>query len=182
MVPLLFWWVADRPLGEFGLGAWLGPPGPILAAGLCWALLLLLLLMLVRRGLKRGPLLRLYARYAYMMPRSRRELGASWLTSILAGGGEEIAFRGFLLWYCAALLGVPGGLVVSSLMFGAAHSYQRRVGMVFATCAGLLLGAAYLASGSLLLVIWMHASWNIASFAAGRILLATTGGEAAAPL
>jgi hypothetical protein len=36
---------------------------------------------------------------------------------------------------------------------------------------GLVLGAAYLASGSLLLVIWMHASYNVASFTLGYRLL-----------
>jgi membrane protease YdiL (CAAX protease family) len=139
-------------------------------------------LLAVRRGVLRGPLIRLYRRYDYIMPRGRRELGASWAVSIAAGVGEEIAFRGFLLFYCIALVGLPAGLLVTSLLFGAAHSYQRVFGMVFATLAGLLLGAAFLASGSLLLVMWMHATWNMASFAVGYALRASTGEEGSAPL
>jgi membrane protease YdiL (CAAX protease family) len=165
-LPLLTWCLTGRPFDSFG-GGWLGPPLPVLAAALAWTILLCAALLAVRRGVLRGPLVRLYDRYTYIMPRSRRELAASWATSVLAGAGEEIAFRGFLLSYCVGLAGLPAGLLVSSLLFGAAHSYQRAFGMVFATAAGVLLGGAYLVSGSLLLVMWMHASWNMASFAAG---------------
>jgi membrane protease YdiL (CAAX protease family) len=41
------------------------------------------------------------------MPSSRGELSPAYAAGILAGAGEEIAFRGFLLWYLAALAGVP---------------------------------------------------------------------------
>ncbi len=181
-LPLLFWRLADRPLQAFGLGDWLGATIPLLGAAFAWVLLLGLMLALVRRGVLRGPLVRLYRGYAYIMPRSRSELAASWATSIAAGAGEEIAFRGFLLWYGALLLGGPAGLLASSLLFGAAHGYQRSLGVAFATLAGLLLGAAYLASGSLLFVIWMHATWNMASFTAGYALRTSTGGESRAPL
>jgi membrane protease YdiL (CAAX protease family) len=126
----------------------------------------------------RAPVAAVYRNYAWIMPRSRAELRASWAASVVAGCGEEVAFRGFLLWYCAAAVGAPAGLLATSLLFGAAHSYQRGIGMAFATLAGLVLGGFYLASGSLILAMWMHATWNVASFAAGRMVLgAGEGGE-----
>ena len=174
-VVLLVWHAGGRPLARFGLGGWtLG--GAELAAALAWTLLLGGATWAMARGLLRAPLERLYRRYGWLMPRSRRELAASWATSAAAGAGEEIAYRGFLLWYGAALLGPAAGLIGSSLLFGAAHGYQRRFGMAFATLAGLVLGGVYLATHSLPLVIWMHASYNIASFTLGRQL--TQGAEA----
>lgn len=90
---------------------------------------------LAQRRMLRGPLERLYGRYAWLMPRSRGELAGSWATSAAVGAGEEIAYRGILLWYGAALVGPVGGLA-SSLLSGAAHGYQRRFGTVFAAAPG----------------------------------------------
>lgn len=183
--PLLASYAGHRPLGDFGLEGWWGPPAPLLGAGIAWAALLAAAAVAIARGALRGALLRFYAAYPVyerLMPRSRGELAASWGTSIAVGIGEEIAFRGFLLWYAAAVVGVPAGLLASSLLFGIAHGYQRAWGMAWATCAGLVLGLAYLASGSLLLAIWMHATWDMASFAIGRLVLASTGEAERGPL
>ncbi|TFI57431.1 CPBP family intramembrane metalloprotease [Sphingomonas parva] len=184
-LPLLAWWAAGRPLRAFGRHDWAGGPDAVLWAGL-WTAALLILVLLVRRGALRLWLVSLYRAYAWIMPRTRAELAASWVTSLAAGFGEEIAFRGFLLWYAAAVLGTPGGLVVTGLLFGCAHSYQRLRGMIWAALAGIVLGLAYLASGSLLLVILLHASWNVASFSIGYIVLGgaerSTGEPARLPL
>lgn len=175
VIVLLFWQLADRPIAGFGLDGWRVSPG-LAAGGAAWAAALALPVWLARRGVLRGPLERLYGRYAWLMPRSGGELAGSWATSAAAGAGEEIAYRGFFLWYGAALLGPLGGLAASSLLFGAAHGYQRRFGMVFAAAAGLALGGVYLATQSLPLVIWMHATYNMASFTAGWMLLPRTTG------
>ena len=120
VVVLSFWSLAERPLADFGLAGWSASPA-VVAAGVAWVAMLAVSLRLARQGMLRGPLDRLYARYAWLMPRSRAELAGSWVTSAAAGAGEEIAYRGFLLWYGTALLGPLGGLAASSLLFGAAH-------------------------------------------------------------
>jgi hypothetical protein len=175
--PLLLWWSAGRSLADFGLFGWIGNGQHALAAGAAWAAALLACLILIGRGAWRDGFTAFYRRFDWIMPRDSNELRASWGVSLLAGGGEEVAFRGFLLWYASLWIGVPGALIGISLLFGAAHSYQKKVGMVFATFAGLVLGAAYVATGSLLLVMFMHASWNMASFAVGRMLLSPSGNE-----
>jgi membrane protease YdiL (CAAX protease family) len=109
------------------------------------------------------------------MPNSRREMPYAYAAGILGGTGEEIAYRGFLIWYGQAFVGLPLAVLAASLLFGLAHGYQSRFGMLFATIAGLLLAGAYLASGSLLLAVWMHASYNVASFTLGHHLLANRG-------
>jgi len=178
-VPVLFWWLEDRPLAGFGLHGWAGGAAGSVAAATLWAAGLIAAVVSIRRGALRSWLLAVYRDYAWIMPRTAGELAASWAASIAAGVGEEIAFRGFLLWYAIALAGAPAGLIASSLLLGCAHSYQRARGMAYASAAGLLLAVVYLASRSLLLVVFMHASWNMASFAAGRIVLGRDGtGEA----
>ena len=181
-LPLIACYASTRPLADFGLAGWTGQREAALVAGGAWAAAAVAIVMLARRGLLRAPLARVYRHYLWIIPRNRAELAASWAASLFAGAGEEIAFRGFLLAYGAALAGDGVGLIASSLLFGLAHSYQRLRGMVFATLAGMLLGAVYLATGSLLLVMAMHAIWDMASFATGRIVLAgegVAGGEEA---
>jgi membrane protease YdiL (CAAX protease family) len=118
-LPLLGWWASHRPIGLFGLHGWSAAGS--LPWGAAWAALLAAIVLLVRYGVKRAWLAGIYRDYAWIMPRSRGELAASWATSIAAGAGEEIAFRGFLLWYAAGLVGAPAGLLLSSLLFGLMH-------------------------------------------------------------
>lgn len=169
------WLVEGRALGDFGLFGWLGDSRNPILAGALWVLLLAAWVLLVRRGFARTRLLSLYEPLRAVMPSTRRELAASWTSSLFAGCGEEIVYRGFLLWYATALTGPVAGLLLSSLLFGLSHGYQSRRGMVFATLAGLALGAIYLASESLALVMWAHATYNMASFYLGTILLRRSG-------
>jgi membrane protease YdiL (CAAX protease family) len=168
---LLSWHGADRPLGEFGLSGWVGKR-PALAAALAgaWPLVLVGSAWLIA-GRFRETALGFYRKYEHLMPDSRRELAPAYGAGSLGAIGEEIAFRGFLIWYLASLTGLAAALLISSILFGIAHGYLGRVGMVFATIAGLVLGGAYLASESLLLAMWMHATYNVASFTLGYRLL-----------
>ena len=168
---LFFWSLAGRAIADLGLHDWWGEHPVTIALAAGWALLLLVVLAAIGKGAFRARLRALYRRYDDYMPRTRNELAASWMTAIAAGAGEEIAYRGFLLWYGAGLFGVPIAYLGTSLLFGLAHGYQSRFGILFATIMGLLLGGLYLASGSLLLVIWIHATYNMASFTTGLILL-----------
>lgn len=176
-VVLVLWRFAGRSLGSFGLLEWVGDLGVSGAAAGVWAVLLGGAVLAIRAGAARAWLERVYSRYEKLMPATRRELAASWVTSAVAGSGEEIVYRGFLLWYFTVFAGALAALAATSLLFGVAHGYQSRFGVVFATLAGAALGGAYLASGSLLLVMWMHATYNMASFATGRIVLARRRSE-----
>ena len=174
---LLMWHVAGRPIEQFGLVGWIGPQPLLIAlaaavwlfflAAAAWALLTRF----------RGAVARFYSGYRHLMPHSRKELAAAYGTAGLAGFGEEIAYRGFLLWYLNALAGPTVATLASSLVFALAHGYQGKVGIAFATIAGLILAGVHLLSGSLLLVVWMHATYNIASFTVGYwVLHAPTSG------
>jgi membrane protease YdiL (CAAX protease family) len=80
-----------------------------------------------------------------------------------AGISEELAFRGFLLFYFATLLdfGTSFGVVGSSAVFGLGHLYQGWRGVLLTAFIGLLLAAAYVASGSILVPMVIHAALDL---------------------
>jgi membrane protease YdiL (CAAX protease family) len=170
-VVLLLWHFQERSIHDLGLYGWAGYPTLATAGAVGWVLLLILAYALVKQGHFREGLERIYEKYEQIMPRTRGELTAALGVSTTAGFGEELVFRGFLLWYGTLLVGLPASVIGTSLLFGIAHGYQSRFGVIFASIAGLVLAGAYLASGSLLLVMWMHATYDMWSFTTARLVL-----------
>lgn len=123
--------------------------GSVLAAGVSW--------WRQRRG--RRPF---YIGRPPRLPSSPRELPAAVLLALSAGVTEELYFRLMLpllitLVSGSALLGVGA----SALLFGAAHRYQGRVGVVATGLVGLFLSVVYLASGDLWLAMACHAAIDL---------------------
>jgi membrane protease YdiL (CAAX protease family) len=87
--------------------------------------------------------------------------------AVLAGLGEEMLFRGVIQQALQQWLGPWTGLLLASLVFGAAH-WVSRTYMVFACLMGLYLGSLYWLSEDLLLVAIVHALYD---FLALRLLL-----------
>jgi membrane protease YdiL (CAAX protease family) len=92
------------------------------------------------------------------------------LNLILAGFGEEMVWRGYVLPRVAEVLGDSrfawaASLVVVNAAFGLAHLYQGEAGIVQATVQGVLLGLLYLATGrNLLAPIAAHFAANSCDF------------------
>lgn len=73
------------------------------------------------------------------------------VVALTAGFCEEFLYRGWLLSITGfALKSVWLGLLISSILFGFAHLYQGRTGIISTGVLGLVFGLIYLASGSLL--------------------------------
>lgn len=79
---------------------------------------------------------------------------------------EELLFRGALIGVAATGTDLPPAVLVagSGILFGAAHSAQGTRGVVAATVLGLLLGAAFHLTGSLLLVVLVHYALDLVEF------------------
>jgi len=102
-------------------------------------------------GLSESPIL------AQLLPRSPTERRLFAGLSVLAGFGEEVVFRGFLLAVLAPALG--GGwttLVVSSLAFGVLHVYQGAFGILRTAALGALLGTSVILDGTLWPAVIVH--------------------------
>ena len=84
--------------------------------------------------------------------------GAIVVLGVASAASEELFFRG--------LLATTFGLIASSLAFGLLHQTRGRVRWVWAgwaTLMGLLFGALFLATGSLIGPLLAHAAINIAN-------------------
>lgn len=88
---------------------------------------------------------------------------AGWVVLLLVvlpviAGAEELLFRGVLVGAIGAGFGLPAWALVlgSSVLFGLGHSAQGGVGVVVTAALGLVLGAAFVWTGSLTVVIVAH--------------------------
>lgn len=160
-------------LQELGLRPqpWLG----ILATGLFGALLIggLQWLNLRRIGRMEGPAPELLRKLANrLLPVSFLEYLPYSALAITAGVCEEFVYRGFGI-AAFSKAGLPLWLVVivSSILFGLAHAYQGRGGIISTGVFGVVLAVARLWSGSLVPVMMWHAGLDLAAgIAAPRYL------------
>ncbi|WP_294306844.1 CPBP family intramembrane glutamic endopeptidase [uncultured Sphingomonas sp.] len=93
-----------------------------------------------------------------LLPRERREVKYAAALSIMAGVTEEAFFRLYLPLLFAMVTGQAGiGFVASLVLFGAMHRYQGWVGVVATTALGAVMTGLYLMTGSLWVVMLVHA-------------------------
>jgi len=97
-----------------------------------------------------------------ILPRNGREIGWGALISLNAGISEELCFRVAVPFSLTMVLGnALFAFVMSTVLFGLLHRYQGIIGIVFTTLIGGVLAIQYLATGNLLLVMVMHAGFNL---------------------
>ena len=97
--------------------------------------------------------------------------------SLGAAVGEELLFRGAIFRITEEWLGTTAALIISAVLFGAAHGLNSSATLIGVIAIGLeagaLLGIAYSASRSLWLPIGMHFGWN---FTEGGLFGTTVSG------
>jgi membrane protease YdiL (CAAX protease family) len=85
-----------------------------------------------------------------LLPRTPRERTLFAGLTLVAGWGEEVAFRGYAIPALAPLLGGGwGAAAFTSAVFGVLHAYQGPVGIVRAGLLGLILAVPFLVLGNL---------------------------------
>ncbi len=111
-----------------------------------------------------------------ILPQSTVELLPYLALAITAGLCEEFLYRGFAM---AVLLhvGLPAWATVllSSVLFGLAHSYQGRGGILMTLVIGLVLGSSRLAYESLVPAIFWHSAVDVVAGTAGPRYLTPKG-------
>ena len=105
---------------------------------------------------------RLQALSERILPRSARERVPFFALAVTAGICEEFLYRGFAM-AAMARSGLPPWttIVISSLLFGIAHLYQGRSGLLGTTLLGLIFGAARVGFSSLTPVMVWHAAVDV---------------------
>ena len=128
----------------------------------------------------RGPLQAVAER---ILPQTAVELPPYLALAITAGLCEEFLYRGFAM-AALAHAGLTAWLVIliSSILFGLAHSYQGRGGIVMTFIVGLVLGASRLAYNSLVPAVFWHSAIDTVAGVAGRRYLRRSAAEPQADL
>lgn len=114
--------------------------------------------------------------------------GTGPVSSLLSAAGimataavlEELVFRGVVFGLLETRLGTWAALLVSSALFGAMHLINNphatvRVATAIALEAGLMLGAAYIATRTLWVPIGIHFAWNVVESLSGTTVSGTGG-------
>jgi uncharacterized protein len=111
---------------------------------------------------------RLQALSERILPRSARERVPFFALAVTAGICEEFLYRAFAM-AALARSGLPlwTTVVISSLLFGIAHLYQGRSGLLGTTLLGLIFGVARVGFGSLIPVMVWHAAVDVVAGIAG---------------
>ncbi|MBV8516315.1 MAG: CPBP family intramembrane metalloprotease [Acidobacteria bacterium] len=110
------------------------------------------LMPLVRRSFHRAELL---------LPHTRAELRAFTAIALTAGFTEEVLYRGFLLTYANAFLGLGLAIFASSLAFGFAHVYLGWRHVARTAIVGLAFAGLLFLSGSIWPAIATHAAIDL---------------------
>ena len=112
---------------------------------------------------------------SFLIPATTEERRWWCLLCITAGICEELLYRGFLLRYLHSEpfhLSVNWALVVASIIFGIGHLYQGVKPALGTVVMGFALGAVFVATGSLLIPIIVHAFLDL------RVLVLLPAGAA----
>ncbi len=103
-----------------------------------------------------------------ILPQSTVELLPYLALAITAGLCEEFLYRGFAMAVLANVgLRTWVVVVLSSVLFGLAHSYQGRGGVVMTMVVGLVLGTSRTAFGSLVPAVFWHSAVDVVAGTAG---------------
>ena len=108
-----------------------------------------------------------------ILPQSTVELLPYLALAITAGLCEEFLYRGFAMAVLVHV-GLQAWAVVllSSVLFGLAHSYQGRGGIVMTLLIGLILGSSRFIYGSLVPAIFWHSAVDVVAGTVGPRYLA----------
>ncbi|HXY01690.1 MAG TPA: type II CAAX endopeptidase family protein [Candidatus Limnocylindrales bacterium] len=103
-----------------------------------------------------------------LLPRNTFEVAPYCALSLTAGVCEEFLYRGFA-WAALDRAGIPTSAVViiTSVLFGLAHAYQGRSGMVGTALVGIVLAGCRLWTHSLVPGMAWHSAVDLAAGIAG---------------
>jgi CAAX protease family protein len=116
-----------------------------------------------------------FGRTAAVLPHTPAEYRLFLAVSITAGVCEELLFRGYFFAMTSHWLTLAGSAIVSAVVFGLGHAYQGWTGIVKTTVVGLVLGAIYIATGSLVWPMILHALIDVQGGTVGYRVLQRAG-------
>lgn len=175
-IALATWFAVGRERTEIGLDL---PLGMQTLVGLAITAVLLVALHLQSVAVRRGGEAALESLRAQiganqeLMPRTPAEVRWFRALAVTAGVCEEVLYRGFLIAYLGALLGLWPAVVAGAVSFALGHVYQGPANALMAFIGALLAGLLYVGCGTLLWPMILHAALDLQGGALGRLALVT---------
>ena len=163
------WLMKGRSAHALGLDAPTSTPALV---GLGLAIVLLAALGL-SRGVQSRPLRpEVEAARRALFPDTPGETCLFLLVTLAAGGGWEILYRGFLLFYLPPATGVWGAIVIAAFAYGAAHGFKAAKQFAASVMSALAFTIGYAVTANLWWLMVLHTGLMLlgalASRAAGR--------------
>lgn len=171
------WALSGRSAAALGLTI---PAGSGTLLGLGLTVLALALLLVQWRAIQRlqgaglDGLRRQLAGARDLLPATDREHANFRALCFTAGICEELLYRGYLIAYLAVWLGPWPAMLAAAVVFGLAHSYQGRSGILKTGAVGLVMGGLFLFTGSLLWPMILHVAVDLQGGAIGRRVIHQT--------
>lgn len=131
--------------------------------GIAWGIAIAATFYVTTRWIIRRTSFRYYSSTVIeaVLPRNRSEVLLVALAMASVVLMEELLFRSLLLGGLSVIIPAPVLLLITGIVFGLMHSPQGLWGMIGASAGGIVLGALFLASGTLLMPIVAHYVTNI---------------------
>ena len=181
-VAVVAWRAWAHGFTAFQLGLTIHDRGRIFVASIVGALTIAALQWLNLRRVgripveARGPLQVLAER---ILPQSTVELLPYLALAITAGLCEEFLYRGFAMAVLVQVgLSAWAVVLISSVLFGLAHSYQGRGGIAMTLLIGTILGTSRIAYDCLVPAVFWHSAVDVVAGTAGpRYLMPKAAGS-----
>ena len=176
-------WARGLSREQLGLTATTGWELTVIALAGAGIIAALQWLNLRRMGRLTEKLAELHALAERILPHSSRERLLFSALAVTAGICEEFLYRGFAMAFLTRA-GLPlwSVVVVSSLLFGLAHLYQGRAGLIGTILLGMLFATARIAYNSLTPVIAWHIAVDLIAGIAGPKYLVPHRSAASEPV
>ena len=175
LVAACLWLIRSNGLRLVDIGEWIGSPSRTLAVSASLLAIFAALSVagkIQQRKASTEQLRKAVGQAGRLLPVSRTEKAVWVAVALTAGVCEEFLYRGWLLNLIATISGSLWiALVISSIVFGLAHVYQGRNGILGSSVLGIVLGAIFLFSRTLLPGQILHAAIDLNNgFALGKIV------------
>jgi membrane protease YdiL (CAAX protease family) len=103
-----------------------------------------------------------------LIPRNQVEWVLIIIPLLLAVAVEELLFRGLMVGGFSTVVNPWAMALASGVLFGLMHSPQGNLGIVLTGAVGILFGAVFIITGSLLTVIVAHFALNFLQIVRGK--------------
>jgi membrane protease YdiL (CAAX protease family) len=163
---MIFWWIyTDKDFGDVGIALVLNFKTYISLAITLLGVVFLAAQLIQIKNLKEIPdsLKKQIEPIADLIPETVVERKLFVAVAITAGLVEELLYRGFLIWYLNSYLHWVIAALLSVLIFGFAHTYQGKSGLLKAIIVSIIFLGLYLWSGSLIGPMILHVVLDLTS-------------------